>query len=112
MSVPLIALPSSPLGWIGLVAAVGVGLAWLVVSFQREGRPRNVAAWLAATGLYVVLLCFFVNLLRGALAKGSTGGAVGFGLLVAIFGIGLVLSAARTVGALRGRSAHDVSATN
>ena len=60
----------------------------------------------------MALLCFFVNLLRGALAKGSTGAAIGFGLLVAIFGIGLVLSRARTITALRGRSASDISATH
>ncbi len=112
MSVPLIALPTSPLGWIGLAAAAGVALVWLVASFQREGRPRNIVAWIGATGLYVALLCFFVNLLRGALARGSTGAAIGFGFLVAVFGIGLLLSALRTITALRGRSSADVSATN
>ena len=112
MSVPAIVLPTSPLGWIGVAAAALVALAWLLVSFQREGRSRRVLASIGASALYAALLCFFVNLLLRARAEGRTAGLVGFGLLVALFGSGLLVSLAKTVNALRGRSSSGDSATN
>jgi hypothetical protein len=112
VSVPAIVLPTSPLGWVGVAAAALVALAWLVVSFLREGRPRRVVAWLGANALYLALVCFFANLLLRAHAEGRTAGLVGFGFLVAVFGIGLLVSLTKTVGALRGRSSSGDSATN
>ncbi|HTY16387.1 MAG TPA: hypothetical protein VMH82_01530 [Myxococcota bacterium] len=112
MSLPAIALPASPLGWIGAAAAALVAIAWLVVSFLGEGRPRQVAARIGTNALYLALLCFFLNLLLRAHAEGRMAGVVGFGVLVALFGIGLPVSLAKTIGALRGRAASGDSATN
>jgi hypothetical protein len=112
VGVPAIVLPTTPLGWIGVAAAAVVALAWLAVSFLRSARPRGIAAWIGADALYVVLFSFFVNLLLRAHAEGRTAGLVGFGILVAVFGLGLLVSLAKTLGALRGRSSSGDSATN
>jgi hypothetical protein len=87
-------------------------LGSLVVAFQRPGKGRDVSARLAALGFYLVLFGFFGSSARAALESHSTRGLVAFGLLSAVFGIGLVVSLVKTVAAIRGRSSGDVSATH
>jgi hypothetical protein len=89
--------------WV-IASALGVVvLGWLVVSFLAPGAQRRKIEWIGATGLYVVLLGLFSNGLRGAIADDSWLRMFAFGFLVVIFGLGLVISSVRTIGALLGR---------
>lgn len=105
-------LALGPLGMVGAGAVGVVAVGWLAVSFMRPGPSRNRVAWLGAVALYVALLCFFVNLLRGSITRDSLAGMIGFGFLTAMFGMGLVVSTAKALGSLRERAASDASATN
>lgn len=87
---------------IAAVAVVVVG--WLAVSFLQPGTQRRRVEWIAATALYVAMLAFFLNLLRGAIANDSLAGMVAFGFLATMFSCGLLVSSVRTVSALAGRS--------
>jgi hypothetical protein len=89
--------------WVIATALGVVVLGWLVVSFLRPDAQRRKFEWLAATGLYVVLLGLFSNGLRGAIADDSLVRTFAFGFLVVIFGTGLVISSVRTIGALLGK---------
>jgi hypothetical protein len=89
--------------WVISTALAVVVLGWLLVSFLSPNARRRRIEWLAATGLYVVLLGLFSNGLRGAIADDSLLRMFAFGFLTLIFGIGLVISSVRTIGALLGR---------
>jgi hypothetical protein len=95
----------------GSLVAVAL-LGSIAVALQRPGKARDVSARLAALGFYLVLVGFFGTQALAAHATASTRGLVAFGFLTAFFGIGLALSVVKTVGAIRGRSSDDVSATN
>jgi len=94
-------------------AATVVVLGWLVVSFLAPGKQRRKIEWIAATGLYVALLGFFVNAVRRAIATDSEAGMIAFGMLAFLFGCGLVVSAVRTIQAFAGAtSSSKASATH
>jgi hypothetical protein len=84
-----------------------------VVSFLAPSRTRSLIEWVGACGLYLALVSLFTNLALRAQASGSTAGLVGFGLLLALFGSGFVVSLVQTALALRtsGRLTTD-SATH
>jgi hypothetical protein len=84
------------------VALLVVG--WLAVSFLAPGKIRSRVAWLAATCMFLALLCLFVNLFQNALRAESLLGMIAFGFLGALFLGGVVVSTVRTVGELAGRS--------
>jgi hypothetical protein len=99
--------------WAWLALLVSVALAGsLAVAVQRPGRARDVTAWLATVGFYLVLIGMFGDWLRGALASGSWGGRIGFGFLVTFFSIGVVVALWKTAGALRGRGPGETGATH
>ena len=83
--------------------AVLVG-CWLVVSFLAPSPSRRVLEWLAATAMYVALLAFFGRQLHTAIVGEAWIRTFAFGLLVAVFAIGLGISSARTIRALAGGS--------
>jgi hypothetical protein len=97
--------------WIAIFAGVAL-LGSIGVAAQRPGRGRDATAWIGAITFYVVLVSFFATLTRGALAKDSTAGIVGFGFLVTFFSIGLVLAVVKLITFLRGGTARDTSATH
>lgn len=95
--------------WLWLSVLLAVALAGsLAVAAQRPGRARDVTAWLGVVGFYAVLVGMFGDWARGALAAGSTAGAVAFGGLTALFSLGLGVALFKTARALRGsRSGGD-----
>ena len=100
-------------GWIWMGSLVAVALLGsIAVSLQRPGKARDVSARVAALCFYVVLVGFFASQTLAAHASASRRGLVAFGFLTVFFGMGLALSLVKTVGAIRGRSSGDVSATN
>lgn len=86
---------------LGLLVAL-----WLVVSFLSPGRARSRVAWVAATCMYLALLCLFANLFQEAREGESAVGMIAFGFLGAVFLGGLVVSSVKTVGELLGRRAR------
>ena len=78
-------------------------IGWLVVSFLAPGKTRSRVAWVAATCMYLALLCLFANLFQSALREESMLGMLAFGFLGAVFVGGVVVSAVKTVGELVGR---------
>jgi hypothetical protein len=98
---------------IAVGAASAVALGVLVVAFLQPGKQREKIERLASTFLFVAMLCFFLNLLRQAIAADSELRMIVFGFLSAMFGCGLVLSSVRTIRALAGRVADEkTSATH
>ena len=97
--------------WMGSLVAIAL-LGSIAVALQRPGKARDVTARLAAVCFYVVLVGFFCDRTLAARGSDSSRGLFAFGFLTAFFGIGLALSIVKTVGAIRGRSSGDVSATN
>jgi len=79
-------------------------IGWLVVSFLAPGKARSRLAWVAATCMFLALLCLFTNLFQNALREESMLGMIAFGFLGAIFIGGVVVSSFKTVGELLGRS--------
>ena len=88
-------------GFTGLSLLV---IAWLAVSFLAPGKARARVAWVAATCMYLALLCLFTNLFQEAFHAESMLGMIAFGFLGAIFLCGVVVSSFKTVGELIGRS--------
>lgn len=97
--------------WLILLAAVA-GAGALAVAAQRPGRGRDVTAWLGAIGFYGVLIGMFGSWTLAALERGSRAGLLGFGLLTAVFSIGLLVALSRTAAALRRSGPGDASATH
>ena len=89
------------------IAVVVVG--WLVVSFLKPGAARRKFEWIAATSLFVALLCFFLNLLRRSIATDNEAGMIAFGFLSVMFTCSLAVSSVRTIRALTGRVADTKS---
>ena len=96
-------------GW-SAVAALVVG--WLAVSFLGQGRPRSVLARWASFFMYLALACLFTGLTQNAWAADRIALLIPFGFLWLIFLAGLVVSAVKGVGELRGGGAGDASATH
>jgi hypothetical protein len=88
---------------VGIASLSLLVLAWLVVSFTAPGKTRSRVAWVAATCMYLVLLCLFVNLFQNAFRAGSWAGMIAFGFLMAMFLGGLAVSAVKTLAELTGR---------
>jgi hypothetical protein len=78
-------------------------VGWLTVSFLAPGKARSRVAWVAATCMYLALLCLFTNLFQNALREESMLGMIAFGFLGAVFIGGLVVSTVKTVGEFIGR---------
>ena len=78
-------------------------IAWLAVSFLAPGKTRSRLSWVAATCMYLVLLCLFTNLFQNALRAESLLRMIAFGFLGAVFTGGVVVSAVKTVGQFAGR---------
>jgi hypothetical protein len=88
---------------VGIASLVLLAIAWLAVSFLAPGRARSRVAWVAATCMYLVLLCLFLNLFQNSAREESLVGMIAFGFLAAVFVGGLVVSAVKTVAAFVGR---------
>jgi hypothetical protein len=78
-------------------------IGWLAVSFLPPGRARSRVAWVAATCMYLALLCLFTNLFQSALREESMLGMIAFGFLGAVFIGGVVVSTVKAVGQFIGR---------
>jgi hypothetical protein len=92
---------------VGFTSLALLAVAWLAISFLAPGKARSRVAWVAATCMYLVLLCLFANLFQEALHAESLVGMIAFGFLGAIFLCGVVVSTAKTVGQFRGRSSRS-----
>ena len=103
----------SPLAIVGWSAALGVVVCWLTLSFASAATTRLRAGWLGATAMYVAFVCLFLSLFLRAQAGESRGAMIGFGFLLAFFGVGLVIAAQRTLRAFAGKEVGKVeSATH
>ena len=80
---------------------------WLAVSFLAPGKARSRVAWVAATCMYLVLLCLFTNLFQEAFREESMVGMIAFGFLGVIFLAGLAVSSVKTVGEFIGWSSRS-----
>jgi hypothetical protein len=78
-------------------------IGWLVVSFLAAGKARSRVAWVAATCMFLALLCLFTNLFQEAFHAESMLGMIAFGFLGAIFTGGVLVSTFKTVGQFIGR---------
>ncbi len=78
-------------------------IGWLVVSFLAPGKTRSRVARVAATCMFLALLCLFVHWFQGALRKEDMLEMIAFGFLSAIFTGGLVVSIFKAVGEFIGR---------
>jgi hypothetical protein len=78
-------------------------LGWLAVSLLAPGKARSRVAWVAATCMYLALLCLFTNLFQEAYHAESLLGMIAFGFLGAIFLGGVLVSTFKTVGQFIGR---------
>ena len=92
-------LPILGFGGLGLTV-----VSWLAIVFT-PARAAARLSWLGALGLYAALLALFVSMLLGAIDAGSWLRMGLFGLLVAMFGSGLLVAIWRTARALAGASA-------
>ena len=88
---------------VGFTSLTLLVIGWLVVSFLAPGKTRSRVAWVAATCMYLALLCLFANLFQAALLEESLLGMIAFGFLGAIFIGGVVVSTFKTVGEFIGR---------
>jgi hypothetical protein len=88
---------------IAYAAAAVVVIGWLAVSFLKPGALRRKLVWIAATGLFVALLSFFLNLLRRSIASDNEAGMIAFGFLSVMFTCSLLVSLVRTFRALAGK---------
>lgn len=73
-------------------------IGWLVVSFLAPGKARSRVAWVAATCMFLALLCLFTNLFQESFHAESMLGMIAFGFLGAIFIGGVLVSTVKTVG--------------
>ena len=89
---------------VGFTSLALLVIGWLTVSFLAPGKARSRVAWVAATCMYLALLCLFTNLFQEAFHAESLLGMIAFGFLGAIFLGGVVVSTFKTVGELIGRS--------
>jgi hypothetical protein len=89
---------------VGFSALAVLVVGWLVISFTQPSRRRSIIEWISSTAMYVGLLCIFLNL--GYRFWGESWAVVAaVGLLVVVFGSGLIVSLVLTVRELAGRSA-------
>jgi hypothetical protein len=91
----------SPLAAVGWSAGALLVALWLVISFMRQGRRREILEWVAATSMYVALLMLFTNLVQDAHADGSLLRLGAFGFLWLIFAGGSLVSTVNTLRSLR-----------
>ncbi len=97
---------------VGFAAVALVVVGWLVISFSEPGPKREIVEWLSASALYLSLLMLFTWLLRKAIATDSMAGMIGFGFLLALFGMGLCVSLYHALRSGRRASTPASSATN
>jgi hypothetical protein len=95
----------SPVALVGFGAVAVLVACWLTAAFAAPGPPRERAAWLGATAMYVAFGCLFLSLFLRARANDSLAGTLGFGFLLLFFGSGLVLAVHRLLRAFSGRGA-------
>ena len=88
---------------VGFTSLALLVIGWLTVSFLTPGKARSRVAWVAATFMYLTLLCLFTNLFQEAFHAESLLGMIAFGFLGAIFAGGVVVSTVKTVGEFIGR---------
>ena len=90
--------------WIVGIASLSLlVIAWLAVSFLAPGKARSRVAWVAATCMYLALLCFFTYHFQEEFREGSVVLMIAFGFLGVVFLCGVVVSAVKTVGQFAGR---------
>jgi hypothetical protein len=112
-----VAIITDALGPVG-TAVLEIGFAtvligWLIVSFSPPGPRRERVEWVAACGLYVVLVSIFTAFALVARAGGNSVVLVAFGFLVLFFSSGFAVCLTRTLASLRGRGGKGAeSATN
>ena len=102
----------SPVGMVGWGAVAVLVVGWLVVSFSKPGRARDVLEWVSATSLFVALASLFTSLCLRAHAADSILGLVAFGFLLFVFSCGTLVSLWHTLQSLRGPKATQASTTN
>ena len=88
---------------VGFASLALLVIGWLTVSLLAPGKARSRVAWVAATCMYLALLCLFTNLFQEAFHAESLLGMIAFGFLGAIFLGGVVVSTVKTAGELVGR---------
>ena len=84
---------------VGALAVVVLG--WLLISFLAAGATRSMLSWIATSALYVFLVSLFLSLTLEAWADGKNAVVFAFGFLCVLFGSGLLVSLAKTVGQIR-----------
>lgn len=95
----------SPLAVVGFSALALLVACWLVAAFAAPGPLRSRSAWLGATAMYLAFGCLWLSLFLRARANDSLPGTLGFGFLLAFFGVGLVIAVQRLLRAFAGREA-------
>ena len=88
---------------VGFASFALLVIGWLTVSLLAPGKARSRIAWVAATCMYLALLCLFTNLFQEAFHAESLLGMIAFGFLGAIFLGGVGVSTFKTVGEFIGR---------
>ena len=89
---------------VGIASLSLLVIAWLAVSFLAPGKTRSRVAWVAATCMYLALVCLFTNLFQEAFHAESLLGMIAFGFLGVIFIGGVLVSTVKTVGQFIGRT--------
>ncbi len=82
-------------------------ILWLVISFLAPGKARSRIAWVAATCMYLALLCLFTYHFLDAFREGSVVLMIALGFLGVVFLCGVVVSGVKTVGQFVGRSSQS-----
>ena len=89
---------------VGFTSLALLVIGWLAVSFLAPGKARSRVAWVAATCMYLALVCLFTNLFQEAFHAESLLGMIAFGFLGVIFIGGVLVSTVKTAGQFFGRS--------
>ena len=97
--------------WIASASVLFLG--WLVVSFTEPSGRRTLIEWISVCAMYSGLVTFFIHIGLGAQASGNTLLLCAMGLLVVMFGGGLLVSLRKLIGALIGGGQRsEETATN
>jgi len=93
---------------IGFSGVAVLVIGWLIVSFTQPGLRRDRFEWMAACGMYLALLSFFVHLTLRAYERDNEAAMLAFGFLVVFFTSGFGVCVSQTITSLRGRSTKIV----
>jgi len=88
---------------VGFTSLALLVVLWLVVSFLSPGKARSRLSWVAATCMYLALLCLFTYHFQDAYREGSVVLMIALGFLGVVFLCGVVVSSVKTVREFAGR---------